>query len=196
MNSCNGALCFNCHFTIMQQRLADIEENMQAAMENLPESFGRVIMLYVNIQVNGIPVTAFVDSGAQSTIMSLACAERCGITRLMDKRFSGTAKGVGEAKILGRVHIAQMKFGNSHFPISITILESDGVDFLFGLDTLRRYRCCIDLAKNCLRIDGSNGPEEVEFLPENEVPESARGHIAGEDAARAEASSSSSSSSA
>jgi len=82
-------------------------------------------------------------------------------------------------KIAGRVHIAQMKFGQSHFPISITILETSDVDFLFGLDTLRRYRCCIDLGKNCLRIDGSNGVEEVEFLSENQLPERARGHFAG-----------------
>jgi hypothetical protein len=43
------------------------------------------------------------------------------------------------------VHIAQMHFGKSIFPVSITILEKNDVDFLFGLDTLRRYRCVIDL---------------------------------------------------
>ena len=43
------------------------------------------------------------------------------------------------------------------------------MDFLFGLDNLRRYRCCIDLTRNCLRIDGSNGPEEVPFLSEHEL---------------------------
>lgn len=148
---------------------------MAAAIENLPEAFGRVTMLYVNIEVNGKPVKAFVDSGAQSTIMSERCAEMCNITHLIDTRFAGQARGVGTAKILGRVHIAQMKFGNSFFPISITILENNDVDFLFGLDTLRRYRCCIDLSRNLLKIDGSNGPEEIPFLSESELPEGARG---------------------
>jgi DNA damage-inducible protein 1 len=148
---------------------------MEAAFDHLPEAFGRVTMLYVNIEVNGHAVKAFVDSGAQSTIMSMACAERCGITRLIDKRFSGQARGVGTANIIGRIHIAQMKFGNSFFPISITVLENNDVDFLFGLDTLRRYRCCIDLEKNVLRIDGVNGQEEIPFLPENELPPNARG---------------------
>jgi DNA damage-inducible protein 1 len=131
-------------------------------------------MLYVDVEINGHPVKAFVDSGAQSTIMSAMCAERCGLMRLLDKRFQGEARGVGTAKILGRVHIVQMKFGKSFFPVSLTILEKSDVDFLFGLDMLKRHRCEISLKSNELLIESVGGVERVAFLSEKDIPRADR----------------------
>lgn len=90
--------------------------------------------------------------------MSLRCAENCGLTRLIDRRFQGLLKygfsvvspataeykrmfyplrGVGTSVMVGRIHVAQLKIGNSFFAASLTILEHDKMDFLFGLDLLR-----------------------------------------------------------
>jgi DNA damage-inducible protein 1 len=121
----------------------NIQANRDLAYEQAPESFVPVNMLYVHLVINGYPIHAFVDSGAQSTIMSVRCAERCNLMRLLDTNYAGIAKGVGTAKILGRVHLTQMKFGNSFFNIGVTVLDQNDVDFLFGLDMLRRHRCNI-----------------------------------------------------
>ena len=151
-------------------RLQQVEENRILAFETFPEAFTSVSMLYVYIEINGQPVKALVDSGAQSTIMSEECAERCGLMRLLDRRAAGQAQGIGTANILGRVYLTQMKFGGSYFPVSITVLEQRRVEFLLGLDMLRSYRANIDLQANVLRFQLDAGYEEVPFLGESESP--------------------------
>lgn len=90
-------------------RQKGIDENWEAALEHNPEAFARVVMLYVDMEVNGVPIKAFVDSGAQATIISKSCAERCGLLRLLDQRYKGVAHGVGQTEILGRIHVADRK---------------------------------------------------------------------------------------
>lgn len=153
-------------------RMKNVESNMETAMEYSPESFGQVHMLYVDCKVNGFPVKAFVDSGAQMTIMSQACADRCHIMRLVDRRWEGVAKGVGTQKIIGRVHLCQIQIGSTYLGSSFSILENQPMDMLLGLDMLKRHQCVIDLGKNELKI-GTTGTV-TSFLGEADLPEHAR----------------------
>ena len=85
---------------------------------------------------------------------------------LLDKRFEGTAVGVGSSKILGRIHLADMHIedgGPGHtIKCSYTVLEDNKVDLLFGLDNLKRHQCCIDLADSKLHF--AKGEFSVPFL--------------------------------
>lgn len=124
-------------------------------------------MLYIDCHVNKRPIQAFVDSGAQATIISQRCAHECGIMHLLDVRFKGKALGVGSANILGRIHLADMEVGGQILQCSFTVLEDNKVDLLFGLDNLKRHQCCIDLVQSKLHF--RNGEFSVSFLSDGEI---------------------------
>lgn len=158
-----------------------VQEQYESMMEQFPEAMGRVLMLYIDTEVNGKHLQAFVDSGAQNTIMSSKCAEECGLLHVLDTRFEGTAVGVGTGKILGRIHIAQMKVNDHYFPCSITVMDSDkglgdkNMEFLLGLDMLKRHRCNIDLENSQLVFNTENGKIVTPFLHEKDLSESKGG---------------------
>jgi len=149
-------------------RMENVNENFANATEFTPEAFGRVVMLYIDCEVHNTPIKAFIDTGAQMSIMSQSCAERCGIMRLLDRRWNGIAKGVGTARIIGRIHVVQIKIGKAFFPCSITVLESQGQDlqFILGLDMIRRHQIILDLKNSELVI----GTEKAPFLAEKDIP--------------------------
>jgi len=148
-------------------RRENLQENMESSLEHNPESWATVVMLYVPVRINSASVVAFVDSGAQRTIISAKCAERIGVARLIDDRFNGTAHGVGTAKIVGRIHLTVLEVAGVHLECSFSVMdELGGIDVLLGLDMLRKHKAVIDLEQNKLRI----GSSSVEFLHEKDIP--------------------------
>lgn len=93
-------------------RMKNIDENMKMAHEYLPESFGHIHMLYIDLEINKHKIVGLVDTGAQTTIISEDLARKCGLFNLCDTRYSGVAKGVGVSKIIGVIHAAQIKVGS------------------------------------------------------------------------------------
>ncbi|KAI1696855.1 aspartyl protease domain-containing protein [Ditylenchus destructor] len=147
---------------LIAERIAkeNIEMMHQHAMEHMPEAFIPVYMLYIKMKINNHPVIAFVDSGAQASILSESCAKRCDVFRFADTRFRAVAQGVGGSeKFTGRIHSCQVQVENHFFLCPFDVMPDRNMDILFGLNALRRHHCCIDLKKGVLRFgDGTETP--------------------------------------
>lgn len=156
---------------------AALQENFEYALEHAPESLAHVHMLYVNSSVNGVKMEAFVDSGAQISIISRDVAQQCHIAHLIDDRFQGMAVGVGSQRFVGKIHACQMEIGGAFLTTSFSVLEDNHMQILLGLDMLKRHQMVIDLKRNVLVI-GTTGAETA-FLSEAEIPNSGVGRADG-----------------
>jgi len=173
-----------------------IDQQYRHVMEQYPEAFSKVLMLYVSAKINGHEVQAFCDSGAQMTIISKRLASECGLLDMVDERQAGIAQGVGTSKIMGRIHLVQMEFQMDgkkyYFPCTITVMDdpppgAKEMPFLLGLDMMKRHQCQLDLGDSVLRfrLDGSEYLS-VPFLHEKDLSEE-QGGTRGFDAAQSNA---------
>ncbi|CAM9722303.1 unnamed protein product, partial [Phaeothamnion confervicola] len=139
-------------------------------------------MLFVDCEVNGRVMRAFIDTGAEVTVISAACAERCGLSEHIDRRFAGRAIGVGSATILGRIHDVSLRLGTACLPCSLAVIDHSEMDLLVGLDVLRRYRCDISLSNNSMRFSAAGCLREIAFLTRLEGKAATRNGRNGRDA--------------
>lgn len=151
-----------------REPLSAVSENILRATDEIPECFSNVEMLYLKVQINNMTTIAFVDTGAQVTVMDKGLAEGCGLSSIIDTRYKGFLMGVGKREIYGKIHYANMVFNAIEIPISCIVVQNSQMPLLLGLDVLRRYQCNIDLKRNIILW---NEKYEVSLSTEKEVHE-------------------------
>lgn len=75
------------------------------------------------------------------------------LMRLVDKRYAGTAVGVGSCKILGKIHAVDIEIEGKFLTCAFTIIENNSVEFLLGLDMLKRFSVLISVKKVPYRFE-------------------------------------------
>ena len=120
--------------------------------------------LQVLCEVNGYTVPAIIDTGAQISIMSYGCAQRCRISGNIDTKYSGRAIGVGSSDILGRINGLSMRVGPISFDGKVSILRDSRVDFLIGLDFLKRFNCEVSFKDNALKLQVNNKMYKIPLM--------------------------------
>lgn len=111
-----------------------------------------------------------VDTGAQSSVLSMPLVRQLGLTNRVDRRYQGVAAGVGRAKISGSIRNVSVHLGNGHveFLMDFIVLEVQDPLVILGLDQMRKYKCLVDMEREKLIFGGAGGVE-VEMLPPNQT---------------------------
>ncbi len=101
---------------------------------------------HFTVQLNGHPLDAMIDSGADTTVIELDAARRAGL-RLdaPDVKKLGNIAGVGESKVAyWSAHFDKLVIGDENIlDARIGVMESQGdrnVDIMLGRDFLRQHR--------------------------------------------------------
>jgi len=114
---------------------------------------------------DGCAVEMIVDTGAQSSVLSLPLAQQLGLK--IDKSHQGVAVGVGRARVVGMVRNIICELGHVEFHMDFAVLDAPEKLLLLGLDLMRRYKCIVDLERDVL-VFGGKGGVEVQMLPAEE----------------------------
>ena len=121
--------------------------------------------LQVMCEINGFMVPAIIDTGAEITVMSAACAKRCRLSSSINTKYTGKAIGVGSSDILGGIDDLSLRIGPISFQNKISILRSSRCDLLIGLDVLRRFDCQISLPDRALTLSVKKNAVRVPLMP-------------------------------
>ena len=109
-------------------------------------------------------VKAFIDTGAQVTVISLEAAKRCGLKEHIDFKYAGKAVGVaGSTRIVGRLRDITLVLVSDDGQCVRVVCKSavvikeafslPGLDLLIGLDLLSELNALINLSDNTITFE-------------------------------------------
>lgn len=136
------------------------------SLNNNPFATTSSHMATVPCVIGNISVEMLVDTGAQTSVLSIPIVRQLGLIDRLDRRYMGVAAGVGQARISGKINNIVCAFGVGHveFPMSFIVIDVKDSLVILGLDQMRKYKCLVDMEREKLVFGGRNGIE-VDMLP-------------------------------
>jgi predicted aspartyl protease len=101
--------------------------------------------LFFPVQLDGHKINAFIDTGAQSTVLSTSAALALGLTpALLARDRAAVLRGAGPEQLGGRVHrFARLEIGGETIrdpEIIVADLNLSDADLVLGIDIVRPWR--------------------------------------------------------
>lgn len=146
---------------IQRQR---IDDNLRYAQEHAPESLIDYSLLFLDLKLNGHDLRVIVDTGAQISLLPMACAQRCDVSYLIDRRYQTITVGIGMQRSIGRIHSLQLIVGGAVFTNPFIVVDGPLETPLLGVDWLMKNRAVIDLSAGTGFLVLQGGAIRVPFI--------------------------------
>mmetsp|Transcript_123086 Transcript_123086/g.342821 ORF Transcript_123086/g.342821 Transcript_123086/m.342821 type:complete len:176 (-) Transcript_123086:53-580(-) len=122
-------------------------------------------MLLLPCEIGGYALEMLVDTGAQTSVMSMTLMQQLNLSDVLDQTQQGMASGVGREMVIGRLQNVPAMVGHLQLGIDFSVLGGDEPLLLLGIDQMRKFQCVVDLDQHCLMFGGAFGGVQVPFLP-------------------------------
>jgi DNA damage-inducible protein 1 len=114
--------------------------------------------IHIDLKINGKIVRCFLDTGAQTNIISESAIQKYELESFVDRTSTGIVKGVGQAKINGIIPYIELEFeNNSNLPANFHVMDNVvGHEILLGLPFMTFYQVKLDFEMRKASIAGKN----------------------------------------
>ena len=134
-----------------------IEENFKKAYECIPSSFIPSKMIYLDAKItvdNGLSqdVRFLIDTGAQVSVLPINVAKALQIDDIIDEKYSGELKGVGNDMIMGKIHYLEVVLPFGMIPCSFIICKNPNLEPILGIDMMQQMGLKLDFSNRTINF--------------------------------------------
>jgi hypothetical protein len=105
-------------------------------------------LIYLPLTINEYNCRGILDTGAEEALISLDYVKRLGCEYLIDHTYQGTCKGVGESKLLGKIHNLSIQINGVSYLTQLNVTDMQGYTLLISIEFMRSYNCIINTITN------------------------------------------------
>ena len=130
-----------------------VEENLEKAYNEIPHTFIRTEAIYLKGHINGHEISFLLDTGAEMSVIPVNIIQACGLENILDTNFSGIMKGVGEAKMLGKLHYVEVILECGVYPCAFSVCSNNDLPPILGIDMMYNLGISIDFKNKKIHFD-------------------------------------------
>ncbi len=130
-----------------------VSENLEKAYMEIPHTFIRTEAIFIKGHINGHELNFLLDTGAEMSVIPADIIQACGLEKILDKHFSGVMKGVGEAKMLGKIHYIEVVLECGVYPCSFSVCSNNDLPPILGIDMMYNLGISLDFKSKKIHFD-------------------------------------------